>query len=162
MGDQKKQMRLSVGLKKGEARAQFAALCFKLCKKDKEPQILLVSSRRTGRWVIPKGWPINGKTPGQSALREAYEEAGVKGISFEQCIGHFSYQKRIQSKDKVPCIVAVYPVKVNSLKKKFPELGERKLAWLSPSKAAKKVSDPALKPILRNFNPNKLAFMRAS
>lgn len=153
----KQQMKLSIKSKKGEVRAQFAALCFKWSKKEKKTQVLLVSTRRTGRWVIPKGWPINGKTPGQSALREAYEEAGVKGTSFEQCVGHFAYHKRGNGKSMIPCIVAVYPVKVESLKKKFPELGEREMIWLSPSKAAKRVSDPALKPILRSFDPRKLS-----
>ena len=148
------QARLSIRSKKPEVRAQFAALCFQLSKK--KPRILLVSTRGTGRWVLPKGWPINGKTPAQSALREAFEEAGVAGKPFEQCMGHYSYTKYIKIDQPVPCIVAVFPIEVDKLNEDFPELGQRKLVWLSPEKAAKRVSEPELKPILRDFDPRKL------
>ncbi len=156
----KKQLKPEFKSGNGTVRAQFAALCFKRLEKEKKTRVLLISTRRTGRWIIPKGWPIKGKTPGQSALREAYEEAGVKGTPYEQCVGHFTYSKHIPDDSAVPCIVAVYPVKVDSLQADYPELGERKRIWLSPSKAAECVSDPALKPILRNFDPGKLAAPR--
>ena len=156
-----KQMKLKIKSTKGGVRAQFAALCFKRLKKQRKTRVLLISTRRTGRWVIPKGWPVNGKTPGQSALREAYEEAGVVGTPYEQCLGHFSYRKRIPEESAVPCVVAVYPVKVDRMLSDYPESGERQQVWLSPSKAAKRVSDPALKPILRNFDPKMLAAVRA-
>ncbi|MCY4008059.1 MAG: NUDIX hydrolase [Rhodobacteraceae bacterium] len=157
----KSQMKLPLTSGKREARTQFAALCFKSVKRKQKTRVLLISSRRSGRWVIPKGWPMNGKTPAQSALREAYEEAGVRGRPINQCVGHFSYKKRISDKSSVLCIVAVYPVKVDDILTDYPEHGARQRVWLSPSKAAERVSDPTLKPILRNFDPLKLAAMPA-
>lgn len=157
----KKQPTLAYEADKRQVRAQFAALCFKWQKKQKKTKVLLVSSRQTGRWIIPKGWPISGKTPSESALLEAFEEAGVRGVSYEQCIGHFSYSKNALDKTKISCVVAVFPVQVEKLLNSFPECDERKRMWLSPSKAAKEVSDNALKPILRNFDPRKINGLRA-
>jgi len=73
-----KQLPLSLhGAAKGEVRTQFAALPFRV--KEDKVQVLLITSRGTGRWIVPKGWPMEGKTPAESALQEAWEEAGVQG-----------------------------------------------------------------------------------
>ena len=56
-------------------------------------EVLLVTSRQTRRWIIPKGWPIKGLKPPKSAAREAYEEAGIRGTVGAKSIGVFSYQK---------------------------------------------------------------------
>ncbi len=151
-----KQAKLTFKSGKSDVRAQFAALCYRWFKKKKQARILLVSSRRSGRWVLPKGWPIAGRTPAQSALREAYEEAGVKGTPLDQCMGHYAYTKQMNGKAPVPCIVAVYPVKVEQLLPDYPEFGERERIWLSPAKTAQRIREPALKPILRDFDPRNL------
>lgn len=141
---------------KSELRTQFAALCYRMV--DGKPQILLITSRRTGRWIIPKGWPVHGKTPVQSALLEAWEEAGVKGHVTGECLGLFSYQKNIEDADDLPCVAMVYPVKVKSLASKYPEKGQRKRRWLSPKKAAQRVDEPELAQLLKNFDPKRLHF----
>jgi hypothetical protein len=57
-------------------RLQVAALCYKQANDTDDKEILLVTSRDTGRWIIPKGWPIDGKNASEAALQEAWEEAG--------------------------------------------------------------------------------------
>ena len=143
---------------KTELRTQFAALCFKV--KKKELEFLLVTSRGSGRWTLPKGWPIDGLTPAQTASREAFEEAGVEGKPLEICIGFYHYNKSIGSKGMLPCIAAVYPVRVTGLFKKFPEHSERQRIWLKREKAADTVDDLALKKMIRNFDPFALAKLR--
>ena len=80
------------GAKKTGLRTQFAALCYRLRKG--KPEILLVTSRRTQRWIIPKGWPQDGMLPAQSAAIEALEEAGVEGKAHDMSLGMFSYTKQ--------------------------------------------------------------------
>lgn len=139
---------------KRDVRTQFGALCYRM--KGGDPQVLMITSRRTGRWIIPKGWPMEGKTPGESALREAWEEAGVRGKVTGPCLALFSYSKGIGAVDKLPCVVMVYPVKVNALTEDFPEAGQRKRRWMSPKKAAKLVDEPELAHLLKTFDPRKL------
>ena len=93
-----------------ERRTQFAALCWRSTRGRTE--VLLVTSRETGRWVIPKGWPIAGLSPAEAAAREAWEEAGAKGKMAEQALGFFTYDKvldRASDPVALPCIVAVFP-----------------------------------------------------
>jgi 8-oxo-dGTP pyrophosphatase MutT (NUDIX family) len=96
---------------KGETRTQFGALCFRRAKtktKSGAHEILLVSSRDTGRWIVPKGWPVNGETPAGAAALEAWEEAGVRGRVHPDCIGHFSYHKWIDEEISLPVIVSTF------------------------------------------------------
>ena len=72
-------------------RVQYAALPYRL-NGHAQPEVMLVTSRETRRWIIPKGWPHKGKTPHHSAAREAFEEAGVVGAVSKDSIGSFSYQ----------------------------------------------------------------------
>ena len=147
-----KQVPLSVmDYDKRDMRTQFAALCFRIVKD--QPQILMITSRRSHRWIIPKGWPMGAKTPGECALTEAWEEAGVQGKVYDRCLGVFSYHKVFGPKDGAPCLAMVYPVKVKALAGKFPEQGQRRRKWMTPNKAAQKVSEPELAHILRNFDP---------
>jgi 8-oxo-dGTP pyrophosphatase MutT (NUDIX family) len=142
---------------KSETRTQFGALCFRRSKTRKAAhEILLVSSRDTGRWIVPKGWPVNGETPAGAAAMEAWEEAGVRGRVFHDCIGHFSYHKWIDEEMSLPVIVAVFPIEVLRVDDDFPEAGERKRKWLSPKKAARRVAEPELRHILRGFDPARL------
>ena len=143
---------------KTELRTQFAALCFKV--EGKKLKFLLVTSRGSGRWMLPKGWPIDGLTPTQIASREAFEEAGVEGTPLDICIGHYNYRKDIGGKGMLPCIAAVYPVRVKGLSEKFPEHGERRRMWFKPRDAADTVEEAALKHIIGNFDPFALAKLR--
>lgn len=150
-----KQLPISLkGAAKREVRSQFAALCFRV--RAGKPQVLLITSRRSGRWIIPKGWPMHAKTPGEAALQEAWEEAGVIGKSYSQNLGLFSYNKIVNSKETLPCVALVYPVKVKTLKNEFPEKGQRRRKWFSLKKASRKVTEPELQAIIRSFDPRLL------
>ena len=118
--------------------------------------MILITSSKTWRWIIPKCWPTEGKTPAQSALQEAWEEAGVIGKCTDICLGLFSYRKYLEEADGLPCVAMVYPVKVREMSDDFPEAGQRKRKWVSRNRAAKMVSEPELARILRDFDPKLL------
>ncbi|MBL7405872.1 NUDIX domain-containing protein, partial [Escherichia coli] len=80
----------------GEPRRQVGALPFRHGR-DGKTKILLVTSRESRRWVIPKGWPMKGRKPFEAAAREAYEEAGLRGAVGKRPIGLYLYQKRLRN-----------------------------------------------------------------
>jgi 8-oxo-dGTP pyrophosphatase MutT (NUDIX family) len=132
-------------------RVQYAALPYR--RKGKAPtEVLLVTSRETGRWIIPKGWPAKGKPPHKSAAREAREEAGVVGRVKRRPLGVFSYKKRLKSGKVVGCEVQVFALKVTRQEARWLEKGERKLKWLPRTSAAKKVGDRDLGTIIRTLH----------
>ncbi|MDO9415593.1 NUDIX hydrolase [Pararhizobium sp.] len=133
------------------ARMQYAALCYRLKKKSSALEILVITSRDTGRWVIPKGWPMQGKRAHEVAEREAYEEAGVKGKAQKKSIGFYTYQKGLDQGLKIPCKVQVHALEVNDLCKRFPEQGVRTLEWVSYDEAAKRVAEPSLRNLILEF-----------
>lgn len=136
-------------------RTQFGALCWRV-RKD-QVQIALVTSRRTKRWIIPKGWPADGATPAEAAAVEAREEAGLEGRVHEVCLGIYSYTKDIDPKTSLPCVVAVFPLKVKEQHAKWPEAGERRRKWFSVKKAASLVGSAELRRIILDFDPRSLA-----
>ncbi|MEP2953038.1 MAG: NUDIX hydrolase [Sulfitobacter sp.] len=138
------------GGQKDDLRIQFSALCWR--RKRGKLQILLITSRGSKRWIIPKGWPMDGKTPAASALVEAWEEGGVVGQVRGQCLGVYSYAKTGED-GAVPCLAMLYPVKVKTLAKQFPEKGQRKRLWCSRRKAARLVDAPDLARLIRDFDP---------
>lgn len=144
-------VRLGRSAKKG-VRTQFGALVWRY-RKDKL-QFLLITSRRRKRWIIPKGWPMDGATPVEAATTEAWEEAGVKGRAVPICVGLYSYLKDLENgKPPLPCMVAVFPIKARWMFPKYPEAHERKRKWVSPKKAATMVEEPELAELLRHFDP---------
>lgn len=150
-----KQLPLTVrGANKRDVRSQFAALCYRVV--NDSVRILVITSRGSRRWIIPKGWPNDGMTPAQSAMEEAWEEAGVVGKATDICLGLFSYNKTFEESDDLPCVVMVYPVKVKSLSDKFPEKDQRQRKWVSRKKAASLVQEPELARIIRDFDPRHL------
>lgn len=132
-------------------RQQYAALCYREKKKTSEIELLLMTSRDTGRWVIPKGWPMSGKLAHEAAAREAFEEAGVRGVAETESLGSYSYRKMLRNGLSVPCNVQVYPLEVLEMVKHFKERGERKLEWVSCEEAAKRVNEPELKELILAF-----------
>ena len=128
---------------------QVGALCWQA--DESGIKVLLITSRDTGRWVIPKGWPMHNRTEPGAAEREAFEEAGVKGRIEEKCFGVFFYPKRLDNGRSVPCVVRVYPLEVETLLKRFPETGQRKLKWFPADKAARKVGERDLAQLIRAF-----------
>lgn len=127
-------------------RLQVAALCLR--RRGGKQEVLLISSLDTGRWVLPKGWPMRGRSLAGAALREAWEEAGVNGAIAHEPLGHFTYAKRSRTGLARPVKVAVYPVQVRRMENGYPEEGRRKLAWVSPAKAASMVAEPDLSALL--------------
>lgn len=135
---------------KREIRAQFAALCYRV-RKDKV-QVLLVTGRKSGAWILPKGWPVDGATGSKSARNEAWEEAGVKGQITGDCLGvYIHYPQR--SAFRRPRMVAVYPLQVAKLASEYPEAHLRRRKWFTAEKAARKVDNPALANLITGFTP---------
>lgn len=132
-----------------KAREQVAALPVAVGE-DGRPRVMLLTSRGTKRWVIPKGWPIPGLTPQEAAAREAYEEAGLVGtIVHEHPVGAYSYQKCLGSGRAVTCQVAVYLFRVDRQLGEWPEKGQRRTRWFTPTEAASLVAEAELVVLLR-------------
>lgn len=140
---------------KRETRTQFAALPFRVKKKD-EVEVMLISSLDTGRWILPKGWPMDGLRPAEAAAQEAWEEAGLRGRVFDDVLGLYSYSKFLDEDLSIPCIVVVFALEVLHEDTGFPEAGKRKSKWMSRKKAAERVDEPELKQIIMGFDPERL------
>lgn len=138
---------------KRSVRTQFGALPYRL--RDGKVEILLITSRGTGRWIIPKGWPMDGETPAGAAATEAYEEAGVEGKLSHQVIGFYAYNK-MHDGEKLPCVVAIFPLKVKKILNTYPEKTQRRRKWFSQKKAAQMISEPELRPLIKGFDPKAL------
>lgn len=129
---------------------QVAALCYRLRRHGKL-QMLLVTSRDTGRWILPKGWPIPGLSHAESALREAWEEAGVRPADLGRLVGRYHYDKRLVDGSLLPCVVLIHAIEVRKTENRYPERGQRRRKWLSPGQAALRVDEPDLAQFLRDF-----------
>lgn len=127
---------------------QIAALPIRKGR-DGKVKVLMVTSRGSRRWIMPKGWRMEGKTPWAAARIEALEEAGAKGQVSHRALGEYRYKKTLPGGKKVRCRVRVYPMLVEKLTSNWKERSERKRKWVSPKRAAKRVSDPELAELLR-------------
>ena len=125
---------------------QVAALPIKR-DEDGSIRVLLVTSRETQRYVIPKGWPWPGHKDHKAAAREALEEAGIVGKPGKKSIGEYTYDKR-RPDGTVPVTVTVFLLEVERELETWPEQHERKRVWLRPTTAAKKVAEPELARII--------------
>jgi len=113
-------------------------------------QVLLLTSRGTGRWVVPKGWPMPKRTPAGTAEREAYEEAGLKGAMLSRRpIGTYRYRKPDQA-ELGEIKVALFVLAVETQKKDWPECDQRRTRWFSVAKAASLVAERDLARLLRS------------
>ena len=135
-----------------EPRTQYAALCWRRGASG-GVEVLLITSRETRRWVIPKGWPIRTMKPGPSAAREAFEEAGVEGEVSKKPVGVYHYDKRLRSGRLQHVRVPVYALGVSRELDCWPEMAERERAWLAPAEAAERVEEPELRSLIRRFAP---------
>jgi 8-oxo-dGTP pyrophosphatase MutT (NUDIX family) len=131
---------------------QIGALCYRKSN-DRDLEILLVTSRGTGRWIIPKGWPMNKKKPHEAALIEAFEEAGVVGRVGKKPVGRYTYLKWLDTGRVAPCVVDVFQIEVTKTAQKYKETGQRKVAWFSRDEAARLVREVELKSLIVNFRP---------
>ena len=128
-------------------RIQYAALPFRR-RSGSATEVMLVTSRGTGRWIIPKGWPMKRKAPHATAAREALEEAGVEGQIGKAPIGSFSHEKLLKKGDIVVCDVQVFALEVKRQRKSWPEKGKRSVRWFSRAAAARAVREPVLRAII--------------
>lgn len=139
---------------------QLAALPFRLAAG--QLKICLITSRETERWIIPKGWEIEGEPPYRVAAIEAFEEAGLTGKISSKSVGEFQYEKRLEDGDTVDCDVSVYPLLVERQANDWQEKGQRKILWVPRKRATKLVDDKDLAKLLRKFNPKACALKWAS
>jgi 8-oxo-dGTP pyrophosphatase MutT (NUDIX family) len=136
-------------------RVQYGALPYRL-DDDASVEVLLVTSRETKRWIIPKGWPIKGLKPSKAAAREAYEEAGVRGRIAGRAFGHYVYEKRLEdSVTAVPCQVEVFPLLVKRQSKDWPESKQRTARWFPAAEAAALVNNDQLHNLIQEFEVRK-------
>ena len=116
--------------------------------RGKRAEVLLVTGRRSGRWMIPKGWPIRGKSLAKSAALEAFEEAGVKGTVDSKPLGSFRHTKQHLSLGVLDVSIVVHPLAVESELPKWPEDDQRERKWFTIKKAAEAVASSDLKRII--------------
>jgi uncharacterized protein len=144
---------LSRNLLSSADREQVAALPWREGKDGL--QILLVTSRGTGRWVLPKGWMEPGdEEPAEAAAREALEEAGVIGTMTKSGLGFYTYAKVSADNSSIAVRVRVYPLQVTDQLKRYKEVGERVLEWFPIEAAADAVKEPDLAMLIRSFAAN--------
>ncbi len=108
-----------------------------------EGRVCLVTSRSRRRWVVPKGTLEPGKSAGEIALQEAWEEAGLLGV-LGSALGTYQYEKYGGI-----CLVTVFPMRVQDVQREWPERLMRKRAWLYPDEAVELIDEPALREMIR-------------
>nr|CBI82274.1 Bis(5'-nucleosyl)-tetraphosphatase (Asymmetrical) [Bartonella schoenbuchensis R1]CDP80158.1 NUDIX domain protein [Bartonella schoenbuchensis] len=131
---------------------QIGALVYRI--KNENLEFLLITSRGSGRWIIPKGWPIPKKSFSQAVLQEAFEEAGVRGVVETFPIGTYEYEKlNLPVEKNSKFCVYVFAVLYSYQEKKWPEQSQRMYEWVTVSEAVKRVNEPQLKEILLRYKP---------
>lgn len=124
---------------------QIAAL--PLRERDGVVEVCLVTTRETGRWSLPKGWPMKGRRDFAAAKVEAEQEAGVVGKPEKTPLGSFVYWKRRD--DHFDLIrVAVYALRVRKILATWKEQAERQVRWMTLGDAAVAVEEPSLTALL--------------
>jgi len=114
-------------------------------------EILLITSRETRRWVVPRGNPIPGKSAPESAAQEAWEEAGIIGPVDPEAIGHYSYQKRRRLGTAVPAVVHLFRMNVAEERDDWPEKGQRERRWFAAEEGAAAVHEEELALLIRRM-----------
>jgi 8-oxo-dGTP pyrophosphatase MutT (NUDIX family) len=132
---------------------QVAALPFEMDGAG-EPRFLLITSRSSGRWIIPKGWPVRGLTLAESAAREAYEEAGVRGSVGLDELARLTAGAKSGRGGGWPVIV--YPLHVRTILPRWPEQGQRRRRWASRAEAADAIGDSDLGRMIAGVDPGDL------
>ncbi len=134
-------------------RKQYAALPY--IKRGKHIEVLLITRRRSKRWIIPKGWPEEKLSASELAALEAFEEAGLSGKIGRKSIGSFCYLKQLDDGRRITCKVDVYPLRVRAQYLDWPEKGQRELAWLKAAKAADLIEEEGLGELILEFVRNR-------
>jgi 8-oxo-dGTP pyrophosphatase MutT (NUDIX family) len=118
---------------------------------DGKIEVLLVTSRETRRWIIPKGWPMKGKKQHEAAAIEAEEEAGVIGNTSKKAVGYYFYGKRRAGGQVELCRVSVYLLTAVRELDSWPEKNQRDSRWVSTEIAAEMVQEFELAELIRNI-----------
>ena len=132
---------------------QYAALPYRI--EAGQVRILLITSRGTQRWVIPKGWPMNGLKPNEAAAVEAMEEAGVVGEIEAAPIGSYRYLKALKADEEIAVQVIVFPLLVRGQADDWKEQGQRRAQWVRHQRAAALVAEPALRRLIQDFGADR-------
>jgi hypothetical protein len=135
--------------REGETIRQVAAIPYRLNERG-EVEVMLVTSRETKRFIVPKGWPMKGKSGRKTATIEALEEAGVVGKTLKTPGGTYFYWKRLSSRF-VRVKVVVYLLTVTEELATWREQKTRQRAWLSPAEAAILIDEPELATLVRDL-----------
>jgi 8-oxo-dGTP pyrophosphatase MutT (NUDIX family) len=114
-------------------------------------EILMITTRTTKRWVIPKGWPMEGKADHDAAAVEAFEEAGVQGVVSSQSFAHYGYLKVSDKGNAKFITVTVYALRVEQELEDWPERLERERRWVTAAEAVAMSGEPELAPVLQQF-----------
>jgi 8-oxo-dGTP pyrophosphatase MutT (NUDIX family) len=125
-------------------------------------QILLITTRNTRRWIVPKGWPDEGRDPHECAAQEAYEEAGVVGDVTGDVIGVFTHKKQLKSGQMVTCRIHVFAMEVTDVCEEWAEKNVREAKWCSVSEALALVGDSGLRRIIAKFSRATATITRAA
>lgn len=128
---------LTNAAKPSAATVQYGAMPYRIA--DGEIAFLLVTSRRTGRWIFPKGSPIDGLSPSDTAAQEAYEEAGVRGTVDAKPIG--TYRTIKQRLRRIQVDVQIYPLHVTEELDEWPEMEQRQRNWVPLAEAQRRLTD---------------------
>ncbi len=112
-------------------------------------EVLLITTRNTRRWLVPKGWPSKSRSPQEGAVREAFEEAGVLGKVGVEPIGSFRYRKRRKSGEVLHCKVVLFAMETTEQKPTWPEKELRECVWCAVPDAAARVSFKSLGKLIR-------------
>ncbi|MFC0389497.1 NUDIX hydrolase [Muricoccus vinaceus] len=114
-------------------------------------RVMLLTSRDTGRWVLPKGWAEQGLTGPEVAAKEAFEEAGLRGEVQAGPFGTYRYRKCMSRGRVIPCRVEVFAMWVDQVLEDWPERSQRAREWFSPREAARKVQEDGLRLLLEGL-----------
>lgn len=129
---------------------QVAALPWRR-EADGSISVLLITSRNNGKWMLPKGWPMKGRSEAEAARQEALEEAGVEGDVHAQAMGSYRYSKLLSDGSSTPGQAVIFPLAVTRERKGWKEKGQRQRRWMSPHEAAEAVHEPDLARFLANL-----------
>ncbi|MEA3036358.1 MAG: hypothetical protein QOH04_2130 [Sphingomonadales bacterium] len=136
---------------RGREIEQFGVVAWRFAATGGAVEILLITSRETRRWVVPRGNAIAGLRPYESAAQEAFEEAGVRGGVRQDEIGTYRYDKRARDGRVTPALVHLYPMLVTEEAGAWPEQKERERRWFAPGAAADAVAEADLADLIRDF-----------
>ena len=118
----------------GKRRKQIAALPIALAA-DGVLRLLVITSRETKRFIVPKGWPMRGVEDHRVAEIEALEEAGLNGRAYLKPLGSYHPEKR-HTQGCEPVRVKVYLLHVDGQLATWKEKGQREMAWFDVEEAA--------------------------